>query len=55
MKDLFNHLQLVPGKLKFIDERKPDGEAVAVPTACPVRASTSSARAKSICSGSSAT
>ena len=35
MKDLFNHLRLVPGKLKFIDERKPDAPAVAVPTGLP--------------------
>ncbi len=35
MKDLFNHLQLVPGKLKFIDEKTPDGEAIAIPTGLP--------------------
>lgn len=35
MKDLFTHLKLVPGKLKFIDERTPDGEAVAIPTGLP--------------------
>jgi CBS domain containing-hemolysin-like protein len=35
MKDLFNHLRLAPGKLKFIDERKPDAPAVAVPTGLP--------------------
>lgn len=35
MKDLFNHLKLVPGKLKFIDERTPEGEAVAVATGLP--------------------
>ena len=35
MKDLFNHLKLVPGKLKFIDERAPGGEVVAIPTGLP--------------------
>lgn len=35
MKDLFNHLKLVPGKLKFIDERAPGGELVAIPTGLP--------------------
>ena len=30
MKDLFGHMQLVPGKLRFADEQTPDGEAVAV-------------------------
>jgi CBS domain containing-hemolysin-like protein len=35
MKDLFNHLQLVPGKLKFLDEKTPDGEAIAIPTGLP--------------------
>lgn len=35
MKDLFNHLKLVPGKLKFLDETLPDGEAVAIPTGLP--------------------
>jgi CBS domain containing-hemolysin-like protein len=35
MKDLFNHLQLVPGKLKFLDEKSPDGETIAVPTGLP--------------------
>lgn len=35
MKDLFNHLKLVPGKLKFLDESLPDGEAVAIPTGLP--------------------
>ncbi|MGD0390673.1 MAG: CNNM domain-containing protein, partial [Tepidisphaeraceae bacterium] len=32
MKDLFNHLKLVPGKLKFLDESLPGGEAVAIPS-----------------------
>lgn len=35
MKDLFNHLQLVPGKLKFLDEKLPGGEAVAIPAGLP--------------------
>ncbi len=35
MKDLFNHLNLVPGKLKFIDEKLPEGEAIAIPTGLP--------------------
>jgi CBS domain containing-hemolysin-like protein len=35
MKDLFNHLKLVPGKLKFIDEKTPEGEAIAIPAGLP--------------------
>lgn len=35
MKDLFNHLNLVAGKLKFLDERTPDGQPVAMPTGMP--------------------
>jgi CBS domain containing-hemolysin-like protein len=35
MKDLFNHLKLVPGKLKFLDEKDPSGEAIAIPTGLP--------------------
>jgi CBS domain containing-hemolysin-like protein len=35
MKDLFNHLKLVPGKLKFLDETLPGGEAVAIPSGLP--------------------
>ena len=35
MKDLFNHLKLVPGKLKFLDETLPGGEAVAIPSSLP--------------------
>jgi CBS domain containing-hemolysin-like protein len=35
MKDLFNHLKLVPGKLKFLDEKTPEGEAIAIPTGLP--------------------
>jgi len=35
MKDLFNHLNLVAGKLKFMDEKTPEGQAIAVPTGKP--------------------
>jgi CBS domain containing-hemolysin-like protein len=35
MKDLFNHLKLVPGKLRFVDERTPEGELIAIPTGLP--------------------
>src|SRR5688572_6908954 len=35
MKDLFNHLKLTPGKLRFIDERTPEGELIAIPTGLP--------------------
>ena len=35
IKDLFNQLQLVPGKLRFIDERTPDGMAIAIPDGLP--------------------
>ncbi len=35
MKDLFNHLQLVPGKLKFADEKLPSGEAIAIAAGLP--------------------
>ena len=30
MKDLFGHLKLVPGKLRFSDQATPDGEAIAI-------------------------
>jgi CBS domain containing-hemolysin-like protein len=30
MKDLFSHLKLVPGKLRFTDEQTPQGEAIAI-------------------------
>lgn len=30
MKDLFGHLKLVPGKLRFADEKTPDGQAIAI-------------------------
>lgn len=35
MKDLFNHLQLVPGKLRFSDEKTPDGESVFIADGLP--------------------
>jgi CBS domain containing-hemolysin-like protein len=35
IKDLFNQLQLVPGKLRFVDERTPDGMAIAIPDGLP--------------------
>jgi CBS domain containing-hemolysin-like protein len=35
MKDLFNHLQLIPGRLKFTDEKSPTGEVVAIATGLP--------------------
>jgi CBS domain containing-hemolysin-like protein len=30
MKDLFSHLSLVPGKLRFADEKTPEGDTVAI-------------------------
>ena len=30
MKDLFNHLKLVPGRLRFADANTPDGQAIAI-------------------------
>ena len=30
MKDLFVHMQLIPGKLRFADEKTPDGMAIAI-------------------------
>jgi CBS domain containing-hemolysin-like protein len=30
MKDLFSHLKLVPGKLRFADEQTPEGQAIAI-------------------------
>lgn len=30
MKDLFNHLKLVPGRLRFADATTPDGQAIAI-------------------------
>ena len=35
MKDLFNHLKLTPGRLKFLDEKSPNGEAVAIASGLP--------------------
>ena len=35
VKDLFNQLQLVPGKLRFSDEKTPDGLAVAIADGLP--------------------
>lgn len=35
MKDLFNELKLAPGKLKFLDEKDPDGQPVAIPAGLP--------------------
>ncbi|HSU66433.1 MAG TPA: hemolysin family protein, partial [Tepidisphaeraceae bacterium] len=35
MKDLFSHLNLVPGKLRFSDETTPDGHAIAVANGKP--------------------
>jgi magnesium and cobalt exporter, CNNM family len=35
MKDLLNHLNLTAGKLKFLDEKTPGGQVVAVPSGRP--------------------
>jgi CBS domain containing-hemolysin-like protein len=35
MKDLFAHLKLIPGRLRFIDEKSPTGEAIAIPDGLP--------------------
>ncbi len=35
MKDLFNHLKLIPGRLKFADEKTPEGEAIAIAAGLP--------------------
>jgi CBS domain containing-hemolysin-like protein len=35
MKDLFSHLNLVPGKLRFTDETLPTGELIAIPDGQP--------------------
>lgn len=35
MKDLFNELKLVPGRLRFSDERTPDGQAIAIADGAP--------------------
>ncbi len=35
MKDLFTHLKLIPGRLRFSDEKTPDGEAIAIANGLP--------------------
>jgi len=35
MKDLFSHLKLVPGKLRFADEQTPEGHAIAIADGLP--------------------
>ena len=35
MKDLFTHLKLISGRLRFIDEKTPDGHAIAIPDGLP--------------------
>jgi CBS domain containing-hemolysin-like protein len=35
MKDLFTHLKLIPGRLKFTDEKSPTGEAIAIASGLP--------------------
>jgi CBS domain containing-hemolysin-like protein len=35
MKDLFNHLKLVPGKLRFSDDASPDGQVTAIADGLP--------------------
>jgi CBS domain containing-hemolysin-like protein len=35
MKDLFNHLKLIPGRLRFTDETTPEGQAVAIASGLP--------------------
>lgn len=35
MKDLFAHLKLIPGRLRFIDPKNPQGEAIAIPDNLP--------------------
>jgi CBS domain containing-hemolysin-like protein len=35
MKDLFSHLHLAPGKLRFSDQKTPDGEAIAIADGLP--------------------
>jgi CBS domain containing-hemolysin-like protein len=35
MKDLFGHLKLIPGRLRFTDEKSPTGEAVAIANGLP--------------------
>ena len=35
VKDLLNHLKLMPGKLRFADEKTPDGQAIAIADGLP--------------------
>jgi len=35
MKDLFNHLKLIPGRLRFADATTPEGEAIAIADGLP--------------------
>ena len=35
MKDLFNHLQLIPGRLRFSDDKTPEGQAIAIADGLP--------------------
>jgi CBS domain containing-hemolysin-like protein len=35
MKDLFTHLQLIPGRLRFIDETSPNGDPIAIASGLP--------------------
>jgi CBS domain containing-hemolysin-like protein len=35
MKDLFNHLKLIPGRLKFTDETTPEGQDIAIASGLP--------------------
>lgn len=35
MKDLFNHLKLIPGRLRFTDEKSPTGETIAIAAGLP--------------------
>ncbi len=35
MKDLFSHLKLVPGKLRFVDDTTPEGHAIAIADGLP--------------------
>jgi CBS domain containing-hemolysin-like protein len=35
MKDLFSHLKLVPGKLRFADEKSPEGHSIAIADGLP--------------------
>jgi CBS domain containing-hemolysin-like protein len=35
MKDLFNHLKLIPGRLRFVESGSPDAEPIAIPDGLP--------------------